>query len=30
MKEQKTVSYSLPANGEWQTILSDLEGISAF
>lgn len=30
MKEQKTDSYSLPANGEWQTVLTDLEGISAF
>ncbi len=30
MKELITKKYTLAANGEWQTILSDLEGVSAF
>lgn len=30
MKKQKTNSFILPANGEWQTILTELDGLSAF
>lgn len=30
MKKQKNNSYTLPADGEWQTILTGLDGISAF
>jgi hypothetical protein len=30
MKELITKKYILAANGEWQTILSDLKGVSAF
>ncbi len=30
MKEQKLDKYIVPANGEWQTILTGLEGVLAF
>jgi len=30
MKKQKTNSLTLPADGKWQTILIDLNGLSAF
>ncbi len=30
MKEQKLNHYTLPADGKWQTILTDLDGLSAF
>ena len=30
MEAKHSNSYTLPANGEWQTLLSDLEGISAY
>ena len=30
MKEQKPHHNSLPADGKWQTILTDLDGLSAF
>jgi len=30
MQKQKHNSYTLPADGKWQTILSGLDGLSAF
>jgi len=30
MKKEKSNAYTLPADGEWQTILTELDGLSAF
>lgn len=30
MKNKKKPDFTLPANGEWQTILTELDGLSAF